>query len=182
MNEGGGSCRARSRRCSPCSTCWARSDCSAGRPRLAGSDTDRRCAHSDSHRVMDRWRGRYPGGCKHTLEQGKGTRNEEFLLNNTQTSALTFTLEVFWILFIAVVCNRRATPPSLLTSAVVQCGVAIVTQFAALTGRTFAVVQAEQTLAAPGVARVWVQHVDVVVTLTGLTLSARLSGVSIVTR
>lgn len=69
-----------------------------------------------------------------------------------------------------------------LTSAVVQCGVAIVTQFAALAGRAFAVVQAEQTLAAPGVAGVWVQHVDVVVTLTGLALPARLSGVSIVTR
>lgn len=39
----------------------------------------------------------------------------------------------------------------LLTSTVLQGGVAIVTQSAALAGRAFAVVQAEQTLAGPGV-------------------------------
>lgn len=166
MNEGGGSCKARSRRHSPCSTCWLHTGCSADPSHLAGSDTDRCCGRSDSHRVMDRWRGHCPGGCKHTLRK----RRENTHLNTPNN---TFRVLLLWI-FVTVV--------SLLTSAVLQCGVAIVTQLAALAGRTFAVVQAEQTLAAPGVARVWVQHVDVFVTLTGLTLSARLSGVSIVTR
>lgn len=72
--------------------------------------------------------------------------------------------------------------PGLLTSTVLPRGVAIVAQFAALAGRAFAVVQAAQTLAGPGVTRVWVQHVNVVVALTGLTLPARRSRVSIVTR
>lgn len=113
--------------------------------------------------MTGRWRAHCPGGCKHTLERGRENTapNEERVLNDAWESDLT---------------------SSSLTPAVLQRGVAIVTQFAALAGGTFAVVQAEQTLAAAGVAGVWVQHVDVVVTLAGLTPPARLCGVSVVTR
>lgn len=108
----------------------------------------------------------------------KHTQNEELIQNNTSKSDLTSGF--FHPCSLQPLCC--ATSLSTLTSAVLQRGVAIVTQFAALAGRAFAVVQAEQTLAAPRVARFRVRHLDVVVALAGLALSARLSGVSIVTR
>lgn len=72
--------------------------------------------------------------------------------------------------------------PGVLTPAVLQRGVAVVAQLAALAGVALAVIQAAQTLAGLGVAGLRVQHVDVVVALTRLTLSACFPGVSIVTR
>lgn len=74
------------------------------------------------------------------------------------------------------------TSNSVLTSAVLQQCVAIVTQFAVLAGGALAVVQAAQTLAGLSVAGLWIRHVDVVVALTGLTLAPGLAWVSIVTR
>ena len=71
---------------------------------------------------------------------------------------------------------------SILTATVLQQGVAVVTQLAALAVSALAVVKAAQTLAGLGVAGLWVQHVDVVVALTGLTLPSHLPRVSIVTR
>lgn len=72
--------------------------------------------------------------------------------------------------------------PSELTSAVLQQGIAIVTQLTPLAGSTFRVVQTAQTLAGSGVTGLWVQHINIIVALTGLTLPTGLTWVSIVTR
>lgn len=89
---------------------------------------------------------------------------------------------MFWMFFFFFKSPFCLIVVATLTSAVLERGVAIVTQSAALAGRALGVVQAEQTLAAAGVAGVRVQRVDVAVASTGPTLSARLSGVSVVTR
>lgn len=81
-----------------------------------------------------------------------------------------------------VFCGDLVPQTRELTPAVLQQGVAIVTVFAALAGVSLAVVKAAQTLAGSAVAGLQVQHVDVAVALTGLTLPPHVSRVSIVTR
>ncbi len=78
-------------------------------------------------------------------------------------------------------CHGTPVKPSVLTPAVLEHSVAIVTQPTALAGGALAVIQAAQTLAGSGITRLRVQHVNVVVALTRLTLPARLPWVSIVT-
>lgn len=87
-----------------------------------------------------------------------------------------------WLVFIYLSVFSTGLPSSILTPAVLQHGVSIVTHFAALAGGPLAVIQAAQTLAGSGVAGLRVQHVNVVVALTGKTLSAHLARVSVVTR
>lgn len=69
-----------------------------------------------------------------------------------------------------------------LTSAILDQGVAVVTQLAVLAGGAFTVVQTSQALSGSGVTGLRVQHVDVVVALAWETLAPCLVGVSIVTR
>lgn len=70
---------------------------------------------------------------------------------------------------------------SVLTPAVLQQCVAIVTQLTVLACRALAVVQTSQTLAGLTVAGLGVQHVDVVVALAGNTLPPHFIWVSMVT-
>lgn len=99
-----------------------------------------------------------------------------------QTEALTAAA-------MAVTVTGRRTAggiaPHLVTdalAAVLLQGVAIVTQLAVLAGGALAVVQAEQALASSAVTGPRVQHVDVVVALTRLTMASHLVWVSVVTR
>lgn len=70
----------------------------------------------------------------------------------------------------------------LLTPAVLNQGIAIVTQLAVLAGGTLAVVETAQTLAGSDVTGLRVQHINVVVAPAWETLATWLLGVSIVTR
>lgn len=107
MRERGGSCRPGSRRRSPCSSCFLRTDRSAGRSRWAGSDTDRCCARSGSHGVMDRWTAHCPGGCTHTLKNRRHTLNE-FIRSNTSKSAST-AFVFYPSLFFAAAVRHQST-------------------------------------------------------------------------
>lgn len=123
--------------------------------------------------MTDSWRARCPDGYRRTLR----TRTR---LGHILASVLynaSFVLVVYWSTVFST--GLRS---SILTPAVLQHGVSIVTHFAALAGGPLAVVQAAETLAGSGVTGLRVQHVNVVVALTGTTLSAHLARVSIVTR
>lgn len=173
----GHSHRSDSRRHLPCSRCWERNGHSVDQSHLAGSDTDRYCGRSDSRRTTDSWRARCPAGYRRTLRTR--TRLGHILASvlYNASSVFIYVIGLYWSTAFSI-----GLRPSILTPAVLQHGVSIVTHFAALAGGPLAVVQAAQTLAVSGVAGLRVQHVNVVVALTGTTLSAHLARVSIVTR